>query len=94
LLPIQETLLERVNAINQQAQLIEENAIELENEVLQAEQEMTETKGQRGRKPGAAISHLLERWHDTENWINHEEMRKYANELWLTREEFEQQLKE
>jgi len=37
---------------------------------------------------------MLKKWHDDKGWFSQNDLRRYANELWVTKEKFEQQLKE
>jgi hypothetical protein len=37
---------------------------------------------------------MLYRWEDDGSWFNHADLKFYANELWVSKERFEQELKE
>jgi len=87
--------LERLSAIESKTAMIEENTVELTADVEGAEKDMTDIRGERlGKYPGMAIQHLLQRWEDDDSWFSHADMRQYVNELWLTKAQFEEELRE
>ena len=45
-----------------------------------------------GKNPGVAVKDLLKRW-NAEPLETAKEIEQYANELWMTREEFEKELR-
>ena len=45
-----------------------------------------------GKNPGVAVKDLLKRW-SVEPLETAKEIEEYANELWVTREEFEKELR-
>jgi hypothetical protein len=32
---------------------------------------------------------MLKKWHDDKGWFSQNDLRRYANELWVTKEKFE-----
>jgi hypothetical protein len=73
--------------------LIEDNNIDLQMDVSQAEKDLSDTRAaKQGRDPGKAIQGMLQKWQDDKTWFSHQDLKIYVTELWLTKDKFEEQL--
>ena len=91
--PVQQEVCDRVEKIMSQVQDLRNNNLDLKSEIRQTEKELNICEQENaGRNPGVAVKDLLKRW-SVEPLQTAKEIEAYANELWVTREQFEKELR-
>ena len=91
--PFQEALHERLVASKKMIDEIGHNNEIFRDEIDDVEQELEKADEKRhGKNPGIALRNLFTKWAD-EPYPTEEEFHNYKNELWMSLQQFERELK-
>ena len=85
---------DRVERIIDQVEELDENNMELQREVRWTEKALEACEiSKAGKNPGVYLNDMLKKW-NAENIETNAELEEYAKVLWVTREQFEKQLRD